>query len=124
MPRPCKCRRIAQEYGIGFFGPKGIPIRELELVVLTHEEVEALRLVDLEGMYQENAASRMGISRPTLSRILEIARRKLVDALIGGKGLQVTGGNYRAGERTSILQDRQRCWGARARDKTALTRKE
>jgi len=94
MPRPRKCRRIQGEFGIGYFGPKGVPMRDMELVILNHEEVEALRLADLEGMYHEQAAEIMGVSRPTFGRVLETARRKLADALINGKALRVEGGSY------------------------------
>ncbi|MEA3312094.1 MAG: DUF134 domain-containing protein [candidate division WOR-3 bacterium] len=99
MPRPRKYRMIQSEFGISFFGPKGVPMRELELVSLTHEEVEALRLADLEGFYQEEAAQAMGVSRATFGRVLDSARRKLVDALINGKGIQVKGGAYSIADR-------------------------
>jgi len=94
MPRPRKYRRIASEFGISFFGPKGIPMHDLEMTALSHEEVESLRLTDLEGLYQEEAAQEMGVSRATFGRTLTSARRKLADALINGKGLQVAGGSY------------------------------
>lgn len=97
MPRPRKCRRIEGEFGIGYFGPKGIPMREMELVILNHEEVEALRLADLEGMYHEQASRIMGVSRPTFGRVLQAARGKVADALIAGKALRVEGGSYAVG---------------------------
>lgn len=56
---------------------------------LTLPELEALRLADLEGLYQEEAARRMGVSRATFGRILEGARRKVAEALVTGKGLEV-----------------------------------
>jgi predicted DNA-binding protein (UPF0251 family) len=95
MPRPRKCRRIASEFGISFFGPQGVRMRELEVSGITHDEVEALRLADLEMMYHEEAAQAMGVSRATFGRILASVRRKLADALINRKGLQVEGGDYR-----------------------------
>lgn len=61
----------------------------MESVVLRVDELEALRLADLEGLYQEDCALRMGISRTTLSRTLAQARRKVTDALINGKRLVV-----------------------------------
>lgn len=94
MPRPRKCRRIMQEFGISYFGPKGVPLRELEVVNITHEEAEALRLADLEGLYHEQAAQAMGVSRATFGRILEDGRRKLVGAFIKGKAIEVNGGSY------------------------------
>jgi predicted DNA-binding protein (UPF0251 family) len=61
----------------------------METVALRSDELEALRLADLEGLYQEACAQRMGISRTTLSRNLAEARRKVTDALINGKRLLV-----------------------------------
>ncbi|MBN2379116.1 DUF134 domain-containing protein [candidate division WOR-3 bacterium] len=101
MPRPRKYRFIQGEFGIGYFGPKGIPMSEMEQVVLSQEEVEALRLVDLGGMYHEQAAEIMGVSRPTFGRVLQSARSKLTDALINGKSVRVEGGSYMIGARHS-----------------------
>ena len=67
-------------------------MRSLEEVTLHLDEIEALRLADLEGLYQEEAASRMGISRPTFSRITAGARWKVADALVHGKALRMEGG--------------------------------
>lgn len=92
MPRPCCLRHIGFKPGAGFFRPMGIPACTLELVTLTLDEVEALRLADLKGLYQEEAAKEMGISRPTFSRIIEGARRKVADALINSKALRLEGG--------------------------------
>lgn len=76
----------------GLFKPAGVPACALEQVTLTLDEVEALRLADLNGLYQEQAAAQMKISRPTFSRIIEEARRKVADALIHGKALRLEGG--------------------------------
>ena len=92
MPRPCCLRHIGQTPGTQYFKPAGIPIRMLEEVVLGLDELEALRLADLNGLYQEQAAKNMKISRPTFSRIVEQARRKVADALIHGKALRLEGG--------------------------------
>ncbi len=67
-------------------------MRFLEEVVVTLDEFEAIRLADFEGLYQEEAAARMKISRPTFSRVVESARRKVADALIHGKALRIEGG--------------------------------
>ena len=66
----------------------------LENVVLTIDEMEAVRLADLEDLYQEDAAQRMNVSRQTFGRIVSSARRKIADALINGKALRVDGGDY------------------------------
>lgn len=64
----------------------------MEEVVLGLDELEAIRLADLDGLYQEQAAAQMRISRPTFSRVIEEARRKVADALIHGKALRMEGG--------------------------------
>lgn len=92
MPRP-HCRRFVSGSPVAsVFKPAGIPLRALDEVVLALDEFEALRLADLEQLYQEAAARRMGVSRPTLSRILDSARRKVADALVHGKALRIEGG--------------------------------
>jgi uncharacterized protein len=64
----------------------------LEEVALTIDELEALRLADLDGLYHDDAAERMGISRATFGRIVESARRKVAEALVRGKALKIGGG--------------------------------
>lgn len=92
MPRPPCCRRISGSPIATVFNPAGVPARELEAVVLALDELEALRLTDLEGLYQEQAAERMGVSRATLGRILESARRKVAQALVLGRAIRIEGG--------------------------------
>lgn len=75
-----------------FFKPAGVPCQALEVVTLALDELEALRLADLEGLYQEAASARMKVSRQTFARIIEGARRKTADALIHGKALRLEGG--------------------------------
>jgi predicted DNA-binding protein (UPF0251 family) len=74
------------------FRPKGGPSSGLDEVLLTLDEYEAIRLADLEGLYQEQAASRMNISRQTFGRIIEAAHRKVADVLVNGKILKIEGG--------------------------------
>jgi predicted DNA-binding protein (UPF0251 family) len=64
----------------------------LEEVALSVDELEALRLADLEGLYQDDAAARMGVSRPTFARVVEAARRKVAAALVRGQALRIGGG--------------------------------
>ena len=92
MPRPPKSRTIRGAPRVTRFKPSGIPARQLETVVLGLDELEALRLADLEGLYQEEAAARMSISRPTFGRLVAQARRKVADALFHGKALVFAGG--------------------------------
>jgi uncharacterized protein len=92
MSRPPCCRLVAGRPAASSFQPVGLPDGELEEVVMALDELEALRLADLEGLYQDQAAKRMGVSRPTFGRILESARRKAAEALVGGKVLRIEGG--------------------------------
>ncbi|MBK9472513.1 MAG: DUF134 domain-containing protein [bacterium] len=92
MPRPPCCRRIAGKPLVAVFKPAGIPTRDLEQITMTLDEFEALRLADLEGLYQADAAVSMGVSRATFGRILESARRKTADALTHGRALLIEGG--------------------------------
>lgn len=75
-----------------YFKPKGIPASLLEEIVLSLDEFEAIRLADYEGLYQEEAAKKMDISRQTFGRIIESAHRKIADVLINGKALKIEGG--------------------------------
>jgi len=94
MSRPLKCRRVDSLPGVNHFKPAGIPLQVLEEVNVSVEEVEAIRLKDLEGLEQEKCAQRMNISRTTFQRVLESARRKIADAVFHGKAIRIAGGNY------------------------------
>jgi predicted DNA-binding protein (UPF0251 family)/predicted Fe-Mo cluster-binding NifX family protein len=78
--------------------PAGAPAREPVEVILGFDEAEALRLADLEGLYQEAAARSMGVSRQTFGRIVETARRKVADAVLNGKALRIAGGEIKIRE--------------------------
>jgi len=75
-----------------YYKPRGIPLSILQQITLTVDELEAVRLADLEGLYQEDAAKKMNVSRQTFGRILESAHRKIADALTNGKALLIEGG--------------------------------
>ena len=92
MSRPCCLRHINHAPTAVYFKPAGVPACTLEQVVLRLDEVESLRLADLQGLYQAQAAEQMKISRPTFTRIIESARRKVAEALIHGKALRLEGG--------------------------------
>jgi predicted DNA-binding protein (UPF0251 family) len=94
LPRPKKDRFVQGEPPAEYFKPRGIPLSELEEVRLTVEELEALRLADLEGLYQEEVSVRMGVSRQTIQRMLNSARKKVATALTCGNALRIEGGNY------------------------------
>ena len=111
MSRPFLCRRVTQQPGAIYFKPRGIRVRDLEEVVLAFDEFEALRLADKEGMYQDQAAERMKISRATFGRIIEAARRKVADALVRGRALKIEGGNFQmAKTRTFLCNDCGYTW--------------
>jgi len=93
MTRPKCCRQIGAMPGKTCFQPEGARSSSYEEVLLTLDEYEAIRLADLEGLYQEQAASRMNISRQTFGRIIEAARRKVADVLVNGKVLKIEGGS-------------------------------
>jgi len=94
MPRPRKCRLVEAAPEVTYFKPQGVPLRELAEVYLPLEGYEALRLADLEGLKQEEAAERMNVSRQTFSRILGEARRTVAEAVIYGLALHIQGGHY------------------------------
>jgi uncharacterized protein len=94
MPRPVKCRRVNFLPEIKYFKPAGVPVRNVEEVCLTIEEVEAIRLKDLEGLEQEESAEMMNISRPTFHRVLNSAHHKIAEALFSGKAIRIAGGNF------------------------------
>lgn len=94
MPRPVKWRKVAFIPGIRHYIPTGVPQCDLEENVLKIEELEALRLKDLEGLEQEEAAEKMEVSRQTFQRILNEARNKVTDALVNGKAIRIEGGNF------------------------------
>jgi predicted DNA-binding protein (UPF0251 family) len=111
MPRPPKCRRIGWEPEASIFKPAGVPGHALEQVTLSLDELEAARLADLEGLYQEQAARRMEVSRQTFGNIVASARRKLADCVVNGKLLRIQGGAVRlAGERTFACGRCRRQW--------------
>lgn len=89
MPRPRLRRRIGFRPAATVFKPQGIPTRELETVILSHDEAEALRLKDLEGLEQTACAERMHISQSTFQRTLVGARKKASDAIVSGKALVI-----------------------------------
>jgi uncharacterized protein len=93
MARPCRCRRIRCNPDTNYFKPRGIPLDMLEEINLTLDELEAVRLADLEEMYQEDAAKKMNISRQTFGNIINSAHKKIADVLLNAKALKIEGGN-------------------------------
>ena len=111
MARPINCRRVGSVPESNYFKPRGIPLSMLEDVILTVDEFEAIRLADLESLYQEKAAEKMNVSRQTFGRIIESARKKVAEALVQGKALKIEGGEFEmAAMRKFRCDDCQQSW--------------
>jgi len=89
--RPKRLRCVRFQPGVTYFKPRGIPLIELETVTLALDEVEALRLADLNNLEQVEAAQQMKISQSTFQRILTAARQKISQALIRGMAIKIGG---------------------------------
>lgn len=89
MPRPRIPRCVRFNPDVYYFKPQGIPLRMLEEVVLRADELEALKLYDVDGLEQTKAAEKMKISQPTFARILDSAYKKIANALIKGKAIRI-----------------------------------
>lgn len=94
MPRPVKRRRVCRIPHTTIFGSLEHQNKESEVVIMTVEELESLRLMDLEQMDQEQCAEMMGVARSTFQRIYTEAKKKVADSLVNGKVLKIQGGNY------------------------------
>lgn len=89
MSRPRLYRKITFNPSVTYFKPQGVPIRMLEEVELSHEELEALRLKNIENLDQIECARKMNTSQSTLQRILSSAYKKITQALIEGKAIKI-----------------------------------
>jgi predicted DNA-binding protein (UPF0251 family) len=111
MPRPLKCRQIGFSPDYTFYKPAGVPGKSLEEVKLSVDELEAVRLADLEGLYQEDAAKEMDISRQTLGNIISSAHQKIADAIVNGKIIKIAGGKVEMkSEREFLCEDCSHSW--------------
>lgn len=95
MVRPKKLREIRINPAVRFYKPRGVPLRQLRIVAIKDEELEALSLADGKGLDHEAAAALMSISRSTFSRVLAQARKSVATALTEGAALQIGGGDFR-----------------------------
>ena len=89
MPRPRLCRKIGFNPRVSYYKPQGVPMRFLEVVELTREEVETLRLKNVKDLDQIEAAKKMNTSQSTYQRILSSAYKKITEALIEGKAIKI-----------------------------------
>lgn len=105
MPRPIKWRKVENIPEYRYFIPTNVEDEELEENILKIEELEAVRLRDLEGLEQEECANKMEVSRQTFQRIYNEAKAKIADSLIYGKAIRVSGGNFTQNICTLVCQD-------------------
>ncbi len=114
MPRPPIERAVGGVPRVTLFKPAGVPGRDLEQLPLAVDELEAIRLVDLEGLSHEQAAAAMAVSRQTVGRVLERGRAKVAEALVGGKAILIGGGQYRVEPRQLCCSVCGTLWAAAA----------
>ena len=95
MVRPRRFRRVHLEPDVTFFKPAGIEMIDLEEVVVSVEEFEAVRLKDFEGLDQGDCAKKMNISQPTFHRLILSARKKIAEAIVKGKAIKIEGGHFK-----------------------------
>lgn len=89
MPWQRRPRRLRFKPGVHYFKPVGIPLRHLDEVVLERDELEALKLHDVDNLDHIGAAKRMKVSQPTFGRILDSAYKKIAEAIISGKAIRI-----------------------------------
>jgi predicted DNA-binding protein (UPF0251 family) len=94
MGRQPLWRRVGFIPQVTYFKPAGVRLVQSQEICLAVEEAEAIRLKDLEGLEQEECAQRMNVSRTTFTRVLNLARQKVADALLNGKAIRIEGGSF------------------------------
>jgi len=109
MPRPRKWRNVCCLPESKVFGPLNEANPDGEMITMTVEEYETIRLIDLEGMTQEECADRMNVARTTVQRIYNDARRKLAETLVNGTILKIEGGTYKLCEKTNQMCGCSQC---------------
>lgn len=107
MARPSRCRRICTEPAYDSFILEGISCGER--VILTVDEYEVIRLIDLEKLTHEQCARQMDISRTTVTEVYEAAREKIADSIVHGKPLLIAGGNYRLCDGSAVRFCQKNC---------------
>ena len=89
MPRNPKCRCCRLDASGLYYKPRGVPMADLELLVIPLDEFESMHLCDLDGLDQAAAGEKMGVSRGTVQRLLESGRRKLLQAIVDKQAIQI-----------------------------------
>lgn len=112
MPRPRKWRKVCCLPDSSKFGPLDSPLTDDNVVNMTVDEYETIRLIDLEGLSQEECASQMNVARTTVQGIYSDARKKLAESLVNGKLLRIEGGDYKLCDGEGAFCN-ERCHGRR-----------
>jgi len=116
--RPKCLRKVESPPEVNYFKPRGIPLTQLEAIRLKVEELEAMKLVYYEKLNREQAAKRMGVSRRTLGRELKAGIVNVVDGLLHGKAIEISGGYYISdGEKIFRCLDDKHEWKTLKSDK-------
>lgn len=93
---------------VDVFGPIDLSLGVNGIIIMTVEEYESIRLIDLEGLNQEQCADLMGVARSTIQKIYDDARKKVADSMVNGKILKIEGGDYKL---CSDFGDKENCDG-------------
>jgi predicted DNA-binding protein (UPF0251 family) len=109
MSRPRKWRNVCCLPESNLFGPLNAPDSESEIIIMSVEEYETIRLIDLEGLMQEECAQQMNVARTTVQRIYNDARKKIAETLVNGRTLKIEGGNYKLCEDSEQAHGCGRC---------------
>lgn len=94
MPRPMKCRKVCCLPETTLFGPVDANSIDNEVIIMTVDEYETIRLIDLEGMMQEECAEKMNVARTTIQRMYNDARLKIAKSIVNGNILKIEGGHF------------------------------
>ena len=109
MPRPRKWRKVCCLPESNLYGPLNRSDIENEIIMMTVEEYEAIRLIDLEGMTQEECAEKMQVARATVQNIYKDARSKIAESLVNGNLLKIEGGDYQLYSESERMHGCGRC---------------
>lgn len=109
MPRPRKCRKVCFMPERNSFGPLNVTNINEEVIFMTVDEYETIRLIDLEEMTQEECAEKMDVARTTIQRIYNDARKKIAKSLVEGSLLKIQGGDYKICDKSELLCSCKKC---------------
>jgi len=109
MPRPRKWKKVCCLPECNLYGPLSKPYINEEIIIMTVEEYESIRLIDLEGLTQEECAERMNVARTTVQKIYNDARIKLAESLVNGNIIKIEGGDYKLYEENDQKYGCKRC---------------